>query len=95
MLLHAALKQLINRTRFKPNLLGGLTLRIDYAVIGLSIIFLAVSMYLAGLSLQMTDLPTRAQIVTYATYLFSSSMVLLVLVAIVSIIKKAIAKPTY
>jgi len=69
-------------------------LRIDYAVIGLSIVFLVGSMYLAGLSLQIADLPTRVQIVTYATYLFASSIVLLIFVTIISLVKKATLKPT-
>ncbi|HLE75148.1 MAG TPA: hypothetical protein VI864_03780 [Candidatus Bathyarchaeia archaeon] len=69
-------------------------MRIDYAVIGLSIVFLVGSMYLAGLSLQIADLPTRVQIVTYATYLFASSIVLLIFVAIISLVKKATLKPT-
>jgi hypothetical protein len=68
--------------------------RIDYAIIGLSIIFLVGSMYLAGLSLQIADLPTKVQTVTYATYLFSSSIALLIFMAIISLIKKAIPKPT-
>jgi hypothetical protein len=68
--------------------------RIDYAIIGLSIVFLVGSMYLAGLSLQIADLSTKVQIVTYATYLFSSSIALLILVAIISLIKKAVLKPT-
>jgi hypothetical protein len=68
-------------------------LRIDYAVIGLAIILLAGSIYLAGLTLQMTDVPTRAQTVNYAMYLFVSSIVLLVFMAIISLIKKALLKP--
>jgi hypothetical protein len=51
-------------------------------------------MYLAGLSLQIADLPTKVQIVTYATYLFSSSIALLIFMAIISLIKKAVLKPT-
>ena len=51
-------------------------------------------MYLAGLSLQIADLPTRVQIVTYATYLFASSIVLLIFVTIISLVKKATLKPT-
>jgi len=69
-------------------------LRIDYAVIGLSIVFLVGSMYLAGLSLQIADLAARVQIVTYATYLFVSSIVILIFMAIISLLKKAILKPT-
>jgi hypothetical protein len=68
-------------------------LRIDYAVIGLAIILLAGSMYLAGLTLQMTDVPTRVQTVNYAMYLFVSSIVLLIFMAIISLIKKALLKP--
>jgi predicted anti-sigma-YlaC factor YlaD len=68
--------------------------RIDYAIIGLSIVFLVGSMYLAGLSLQIADLSTKVQTVTYATYLFSSSIALLIFMAIISLIKKAILKPT-
>ena len=51
-------------------------------------------MYLAGLSLQIADLAARVQIVTYATYLFVSSIVILIFMAIISLLKKAILKPT-
>ena len=68
-------------------------MRIDYALIGLSIILLAGSMYLAGLSLQMTDVSTRVETVKYATYLFVASIALLVFMAVISLIKKALLKP--
>jgi hypothetical protein len=68
-------------------------LRIDYAIIGLSIILLAGSMYLAGLSLQIADLPARVETVNYATYLFVASIALLIFMAIISLIKKAVLKP--
>lgn len=68
-------------------------MRIDYAIIGLSIILLAGSMYLAGLSLQIAELPARVETVNYATYLFISSIVLLIFMAIISLIKKALLKP--
>jgi hypothetical protein len=68
-------------------------LRIDYAIIGLAIILLAGSMYLAGLSLQMADLATRVETVEYATYLFVASIVLIIFIVIISIAKKALLKP--
>ena len=68
-------------------------MRVDYAIIGLSIILLAGSMYLAGLSLQITDVPARVETVNYAVYLFISSIVLLIFMAIISLIKKALLKP--
>jgi hypothetical protein len=77
----------------KPNLWEESTLRIDYAIIGLAIILLVGSMYLAGLSLQMADLTDRVETVTYATYLFVASIVLLIFMAIISIVKKALLKP--
>lgn len=51
-------------------------------------------MYLAGLSLQIADLPSKVQIVTYATYLFSSGIALLIFMEIILLIKKAILKST-
>jgi hypothetical protein len=50
-------------------------------------------MYLAGLSLQIAELPARVETVNYATYLFISSIVLLIFMAIISLIKKALLKP--
>jgi hypothetical protein len=50
-------------------------------------------MYLAGLSLQITDEATRLETVNYATYLFISSIVLLIFMVIISLIKKALLKP--
>jgi len=71
----------------------GHTVRIDYAIIGLSILLLVVAIYLAGLSLQITDAPARVETVTYATYLFVASIAILIFMAIISLIKKAITKP--
>lgn len=71
----------------------GSTLRADYAIIGLSILLLAGSMYLAGLSLQIVDTPARVETVNYATYLFATSIGLLVFMAVISVIKKALLKP--
>lgn len=68
-------------------------MRLDYAMIGLSIILLAGSMYLAGLSLQITDTPARVETVKYATYLFVASIALLIFMAIISLVKKALLKP--
>jgi len=68
-------------------------LRIDYAIIGLSIILLAGSMYLAGLSLQMADASARAETVNYAVYLFVVSIALLIFMAIIAVIKKTALKP--
>ena len=79
--------------RFKPNLLEESTLRIDYAIIGLAIILLAGSMYLAGLSLQMADLSARVETVKYAIYMFVASIVLIIFIVIISIVKKALLKP--
>ena len=79
--------------RFKPTLREASTLRVDYAIIGFAIILLAGSMYLAGLSLQMTDLAARVETVKYATYLFVASIVLIIFMVIISIVKKALLKP--
>ena len=68
-------------------------MRADYAIIGLAIIILAGSMYLAGLSFQMADSPARVETVNYATYLFAASIGLLIFMAIVSAVKKALFKP--
>ncbi len=50
-------------------------------------------MYLAGLSLQIVDTPARVETVNYATYLFATSIGLLVFMAVISVIKKALLKP--
>ncbi len=50
-------------------------------------------MYLAGLSLQITDASARVETVKYATYLFAASIAILIFMAIISLIKKALTKP--
>ncbi len=49
-------------------------------------------MYLAGLSLQMADVPARVETVQYATYLFVASIALLIFMGIVALIKKTALK---
>ena len=68
-------------------------MRIDYAIIGLAIILLAGSIYLAGLSLQMADVSARVETVKYATYLFVASIALIIFMVIISIAKKTLLKP--
>lgn len=68
-------------------------MRLDYAIIGFSIILLAGSMYLAGLSLQITDTPAKVETVKYATYLFVASIVILIFMVIISLVKKALIRP--
>lgn len=63
-------------------------MRLDYAIIGLSIILLAGSMYLAGLSFQIADMPTRVETLNYSTYLFVASIAILIFMAIISLAKK-------
>jgi len=70
-----------------------LFLRIDHAIIMLAIVFVAVSMYLLGLSLQEADLSLRAQLLTYVTVFFLLGVLLIILLAIVSISKR-LSKPT-
>jgi hypothetical protein len=79
--------------RFKPNLREASTLRVDYAIIGLAILLLAGSMYLAGLSFQMADLSARGETVNYAIYLFVVSIVLIIFMGIISLVKKVLLKP--
>ncbi len=70
-----------------------MTLRADYAIIVFSIILLAGSMYLAGLSFQMAETPARMETLNYATYLFATSIGLLIFMAAIALVKKKVFKP--
>lgn len=63
-------------------------MRFDRALFGLSIALFIGSIYLAGASLQITDLPIKLQAVTYATYLFYPAAILLALVITALLLKK-------
>ena len=65
-------------------------MRFDHAVFGLSLALLIGSIYLGGVSLQMTDLSLKLQAVTYATWLFCPAAILLALVIIALLMKKKI-----
>ena len=63
-------------------------MRFDHALFGLSLALLIGSIYLAGASLQITDLSIKLQTVTYATWLFYPAAILLALVITALLLKK-------
>ncbi len=63
----------------------------DRTLLIISLVFLAITLFLSGLALQMTDIALRIQTMLYATYMFISGIVILVLVEIVHLAKREIS----
>jgi drug/metabolite transporter (DMT)-like permease len=57
-----------------------------------ALIFLAVTLFLVGLSFQMTDFGLRVETVAYATYVFFTGVAVLVLVEVLHLAKREIGK---
>jgi hypothetical protein len=54
--------------------------------------FLAMTLFLSGLSFQMADLTLRVGTMLYLTYIFFSGIAILVLIEVVHLAKKATSK---
>jgi hypothetical protein len=68
------------------------TLRTDRILLLVALFFLAVTLFLAGLSFQMTDMAFRVQTMLYATYMFITGIAMLVVIEVVQLAKKEISK---
>ena len=57
-----------------------------------SLVFLAVTLFLAGLSFQMTDTALRVQTMLYATYMFITGVAMVVVIEVLHLAKREITK---
>jgi hypothetical protein len=67
-------------------------MKIDSVLLIVGLFFLAVTLFLAGLSFQIADLTLRVGTMLYSTYLFFSGIAILVLIEVVHLAKKATSK---
>ena len=71
---------------------SGFPVKIDRVLVRGALGLLALTLFLAVFSLQMTDLTLRVQTMVYATYMFISGVAILVLVEILHLARKEISK---
>jgi len=62
----------------------------DRLLLVVSLFFLAVTLFLSGLSFQMRDMSLRVETTLYATYLFISGIAVLVLIEIIHLTERDI-----
>ena len=67
-------------------------MKVDRLLLIVSLLFLAITLFLAGLSFQMTDFALRVQTMLYATYMFISGIAIIVLIEITHLAKREITK---
>jgi hypothetical protein len=67
-------------------------MKVDRLLLAISLFFLAVTLFLAGFSFQMTDFALRVETMLYASYMFISGIVILVLVEVVHLTKREISR---
>lgn len=67
-------------------------MKIDRLLLIVSLLFLAITLFLAGLSFQMTDMALRVQTMLYATYMFISDIAMLVLIEVIHLAKREISR---
>jgi hypothetical protein len=67
-------------------------MKIDRVLLIVGLFFLAVTLFLAGLSFQIADLTLRVKTMLYSTYIFFSGIAILVLIEVVHLAKKATSK---
>jgi hypothetical protein len=67
-------------------------MKADHILLALSLIFIVITLLLAGVSLRITDMALRVQTMFYATYAFFSGIATLILVEVMYLIKKHIAR---
>ena len=70
----------------------GFEMKIDRVLLIVGLFFLAVTLFLAGLSFQIVDMTLRVETMLYSTYMFISGIVILILIEVVYLVKKATSK---
>ena len=69
-------------------------LRTGHILLATALFFLAVTLFLAGLSFQMKDMALRVQTMLYATYIFITGTATLVVIEVVHLAKKENSRTT-
>jgi hypothetical protein len=70
----------------------GFEMKIDRVLIIVGLFFLALTLFLAGLSFQIADMTLRVATMLYSTYMFISGIAILILIEVVHLAKKAMSK---
>jgi hypothetical protein len=68
-------------------------MKIDRLLLITSLMFLAITLFLAGLSFRTTDFALRIQTMLYATYMFISGIAILVLIEVLHLAKRDFQPP--
>jgi hypothetical protein len=67
-------------------------MKVDHVLLIVALLFLALTLFLTGLSFQTIDFILKMQTMVYATYIFISGIAILVLIEIVHLAKKEITQ---
>ncbi len=67
-------------------------MRTDRILLAVALGFLVITLFLAGLSFQITDTTLRVDTMLYATYMFITGIAMVVLIEVVYLAKKEISK---
>ena len=70
----------------------GFEMKIDRVLLIVGLFFLALTLFLAGLSFQIADMTLRVATMLYSTYMFISGIAILILIEVVHLAKKAMSK---
>ena len=67
-------------------------MKIDHVLLTVGLFFLALTLFLVGLSFQIEDMTLRVETLVYSTYIFVSGIAILILIEVVYLAKKATSK---
>ena len=67
-------------------------MKIDRVLLIVGLFFLALTLFLAGLSFQIADMTLRVETMLYSTYMFISGIAILILIEVVHLAKSATSK---
>ncbi len=70
-------------------------MRTDHVLLGIALFFLAVTLFLTGLSFQITDMALRVQTMLYATYMFITGIAMLIIIEVVQLAKRELGRHHY
>ena len=70
----------------------GFEMKIDHVLLIVGLFFLALTLFLAGLSFQIADMTLRVATMLYSTYMFISGIAILILIEVVHLAKSATSK---
>jgi hypothetical protein len=67
-------------------------MKVDRVLLIVALLFLALTLFLSGLSFQTTDFTLKVQIMAYVTYIFISGIAIIILIEIIHLAKKEISQ---